>query len=134
MKDDESQEGFHRPNVNIQKISPLTHLTARAAHSHSVHFCDLESSIGTSSGVLSEAEVVVRAHVDNVLHHFACMPDGKRQKIGLKKKKVVSLTLFAHFAMQIFFSVYISASNVIVHIGTINYYVINRIWQVCCIF
>lgn len=53
----------------------LTHLTASAAHSNAVLLRGLDSSVGTGPGVLSEAEVVVRAHVDDVLHHSARVPE-----------------------------------------------------------
>lgn len=64
----------------------LTHLTASAAHSSSILLCGLDSSIGTSAGVFCKAEVVVWAHIDDFLHHFACVPERdiecQRQRIG----------------------------------------------------
>lgn len=56
----------------------LTHLRASAAHSSAILFCALHSGVSTGAGVLSEAEVVVRAHVDYILHHFARVPESNR--------------------------------------------------------
>lgn len=53
----------------------LTDLAASAAHSSAVLLCGFNGSVCTSPGIFSEAEVVVRAHVDNVLHHSACVSD-----------------------------------------------------------
>lgn len=53
----------------------LTQLTASAAHSHSILLCGFNSSVSTSPDVLSKAEVVVRAHIDDFLHHLACVPE-----------------------------------------------------------
>lgn len=58
----------------------LTHLGASAAHASSVPFCALHSSVGTSTSVLSKAQVVVGAHVDDALRHFARVPEAGRQK------------------------------------------------------
>ncbi len=52
-----------------------THFAAGAAYSHSILLCWLNSSVGTSTAVLCKAQVVVRAHVDDVLHHFARVPE-----------------------------------------------------------
>lgn len=59
----------------------LTHFTARACNPDAVLFCGLNGSIGTSSGIVSEAQVIVRAHVDDVLHHSACVPETDRQLV-----------------------------------------------------
>lgn len=53
----------------------LTQLTASAAHSHSILLRGFNSGVSTSPDVLSKAEVVVRAHIDDVLHHLACVPE-----------------------------------------------------------
>lgn len=57
-----------------------TNLRASAAHSSSVLSGALHSSVSTGTSVLSEAQVVVGAHVDDVLHHFARMSAKDRQK------------------------------------------------------
>lgn len=60
-------------------VLTLTHLAARAAHSHAVLVRGLDGGGGAGAHVLGEAEVVVGAHVDDVLHHFARVSDNKKQ-------------------------------------------------------
>lgn len=73
----------------VQISLSFTHLTASAAHSDSILLCGLNSSIGTSAGVLSKAEVVVRAHVDDVLHHFACVPERDRERQRWRNRTLI---------------------------------------------
>lgn len=56
-------------------IELLTDLAAGAAHAGAVLLRRLHRRVSTGPRVLGEAQVVVRAHVDDVLHHAACVTD-----------------------------------------------------------
>lgn len=56
-------------------IQLLTHLAAGAAHAGAVLLRRLQRRVGARPAVLGEAQVVVRAHVDDVPHHAACVSD-----------------------------------------------------------
>lgn len=53
----------------------LTDLAAGAAHAGAVLLRRLHRRVGARPAVLGEAQVVVRAHVDDVPHHAACVSD-----------------------------------------------------------
>lgn len=56
-------------------VELLTDLAAGAAHSGAVLLRGLHSCVCTGPGVLGKAQVIVRAHVDDVPHHAACVSD-----------------------------------------------------------